>query len=71
VELGVGSPDGKARITVEAAPTGEVKVIAGAQVHRASIDPEAVSNPPYALTFAGEQGHQGCALVWWEVKPEA
>jgi hypothetical protein len=70
VELGVGSPDGKATVTVDTAPTGEVSVVAGSQVHRAAIESDAVSNPPYALTFAGAQGHQGCALVWWEVKPQ-
>jgi hypothetical protein len=66
------SPSGRAAVTVDVMPTGDARVmVPGADALRAVVDPDAVSNPPYGLTFAGTDGDQGCTLVWWEVKPHS
>lgn len=71
VELGaVPSSDDRVIVTVHVRPTGDVQVLMpGGETARATVDPGSVSNPPYGLTFVGEQDDQGCALVWWELDP--
>jgi hypothetical protein len=70
IEFDVAGAPAPVRVLLDATPDGEVRVWTDSdEPQRAVVDPAAKASPPYVMSFVAPQSDDGCAQVWWEVKP--